>query len=437
MAMLGELREMLLMCRGGGSSDVEGYLDSLNLIPDFSGDKLLYTPTRPDCLDSENFLNVIAEDSNVYPLYLQYLVKNDGLGASFAVKPTDILKKFISAFENNEILNLYGDGRSSQHILRLPLTLDYYTYFNGKENGLRLFLVFLLSFLFSFENGINVFQKKRPKNLFTSFSLNSPFAEVIDLDTFYVLQRELVVFLESVNFKEVKKDSVKQEAKAIIAECKVLGPIEVIVAKQVRVVEYCSECARVACCSPYVRPIIKEESFDDVTIKKRDVKWSFSTMVLDFEVVHKNKKTASEFFNIVGNSLFLKKDGHCHLLGVDTAEVKITDDIKISFEHIDRYIGRRIYTNVKELVRDIFIQNGINKDDAFSVAIGNGMYLTDVPYNLLCAFPFFVRNYKKLFIKWSNFHNWYRESCLSGIFNEVEDIRFGHLILCEMKSLLI
>jgi len=151
--------------------------------------------------------------------------------------------------------------------------------------------------------------------------------------------------------------------------------------------------------------------------------------------VHKDKNTAGLYFNVLISSL-MKKDGHNHLLGEGKKDIVLTNDLKLSMEYGEQYVGKKIYVSPFELLRDILEDNSISKDDSLSMARGMGMYLIDVPYRLMDSFPFFVRNRKKIYVSWKSFTAWYHLGLLEHLFKEKNDMRFGRVLVSNVQTFL-
>jgi hypothetical protein len=421
MIQLKELKELLKEAVALDDTDLNGIMESLSLIPEVEQDDMCYTPTRPDVLDSEKYLNVIGPDSNVYPMFLDRLVRTDGYGSYFNVSPINILKMFVGGFSENEVLGPRGDGRMPQSILRLPLTLDYYTFFVGREDSLRLYLVFLVSYLFEFDSGITIFERKKPRNRYTGFSLNCPYSEIMDLSTLYKYQQKIKDILQGINFKEKDKDDLVEETKNIMKDTVEMVPIEALVKNEMVRVEFCAECSKTADMTPTVRPIVEDPSRSG-----KDVKWSFSSKKFEVDVTHIRKEVASRFYNIVITSLNNKQEGGHNHIGAKVYQ-NLTEKLGD---------GRRLFSDIGSLIAYVFRMNGMNWKRSVSLGTGAGCYIADVPYVFLTYFPFFRRNVKRLFVDWAELKRWYESQRASCRIREKQSGTFGLIFEIYKKDFL-
>jgi len=421
---LGEIKRLLKECSDQGDGEAGAMLESFLLIPEMKKDLLQYTPSRPLAKKSESFLNVIGMDENVYPMYLDRFMSRDENGIGFVASPPIIMKNLIYDFQDSEILSPYGDGRGGERIFRIPLTLDFYELFTGIKDGLRFFLALMVSYLFDIKDGVEIFKEKKFSNSYTGFSLNCPYADVMDVKTLIKYQMKLGPFLEGKKFKQRIFNELKVVTKNIIQESRRYDSIKILYCDKVKIVDFCYLCAEARVCEPIIKkvPISSNKILKENSKLKVGSWWSYCSKDMNFEVLTERKKNSSLFFNVVSNSLLKTREGHYHI-----QEEKENDKEKEMRGEKEKegIPDVSVFNNVHSFLASFFESWGLDKNSARSLVSGDGAYIVDVPERILQNIGFFSRNRKKLFVVWSDFILWYEELLNVGVVLEKEDLRLG------------
>jgi len=443
MATLQELKDMLKSFVGGCNYDATTLYESLEKIPVVEGDLMLYTPSRPVTEDQLEYINVIGPDDNVYPLYLQRLIRRDGYGCYIKSKPASIFKKFYKDFSLNEVLHPMGDGRSLKRCMRLPLTLDFYDFFNSKERGLNQFLVFLISFLFDLNDVcVPIFMEERPKTNCTHFSYNNPYVSEMTFDDIIREQKKLIPYLESICFKEkIQLDSYDSEVSKLIDKNVIYKNEKVIYKGRVRDVQFCSLCANLYYASAHIKMLTENESepfkkvIDKVESGARErYRWSYSNDEYDLDVINSSQYVASAFFRIAIASLNPLSKGsfrHDHFLPEDAPleGVEKKDQFLVSVYEDQDVFEEKKYSSFRSFLKDYLILKGVSIPNSDLIIKGKGVFLSEVPIEVFVSMPFFKRNTRKVFMQWNDdLLCWLDAMKRSGVYKESSGGSLGNLV---------
>jgi hypothetical protein len=205
----------------GYNKDISDLLDAMYKITTVESDFLVYLPVRPIVNNKNDYLTVLDPTCKIhYPLFLDYFTGLEGTEYAFKITPAKIAQYYYNMYDKICPNDLIHSDSNKGRILRVPFTMDYHRFFLDVPNGLKLYQVFMMSFMGNVLDLPSLFQGERSDLKIDGVSMDSPYAPVMykeEIMSLYPALIEVLVKYSVSNSIDYRQREMLKKEKEIIA----------------------------------------------------------------------------------------------------------------------------------------------------------------------------------------------------------------------------